>query len=635
MPGLLLGLSALSTATSVVHERRDVTSTNWVKASRVSPSEQHVVRIGLTQTSMEEAHELLMDVSDPSSPNYARFYSADEVAAKFAPSAETVREVQNWLAEGGIAANRVAQTENRGWLVFRASSQEIESLFNTTYHQYHNLATGQKTIACEQYHVSESIQKHIDYVHPGINLGASTATITGIKQKRSRRSLPRQAAPAEGTQGLNVTGCDRAITPDCIRALYKIPIARAPAHPNNSLGIFEQGDVYAQEDLDLFFKTYAKNIPPGTHPIPAMINGAKAPISQESAGPESNLDFELAYPIVYPQTTTLYQTDDVNWAANSSAGLFNTFLDAIDGSYCKYCSNGQCGNDPFLDPIYPDHSPDGYDGQLMCGVFKPTNVISVSYGKQENDLPVNYQRRQCQEYLKLGLQGVSILFASGDAGVAGPFGNSCLGNGTVFSPAFPNSCPYVTNVGATTVLPGHSVTDPEGTPNDYGLFSTYSSGGGFSNIYPIPDYQADAVATYFKDHNPPYPYYEGGDNLGKNGGLYNRLGRGYPDVAANGENIAVYRWGTAGLSAGTSASTPIFAAIINRIIDERLAVGKGPVGFINPVLYKNPSVLNDITNGINPGCGTDGFSTASGWDPVTGLGTPNYPKMLDLWLGLP
>ena len=58
--------------------------------------------------------------------------------------------------------------------------------------------------------------------------------------------------------------------------------------------------------------------------------------------------------------------------------------------------------------------------------------------------------------------------------------------------------------------------------------------------------------------------------------------------------------------------TPIFAAIINRIIDERLAVGKGPVGFINPVLYKNPSVLNDITNGTNPGCGTDGFATAPG-----------------------
>lgn len=54
----------------------------------------------------------------------------------------------------------------------------------------------------------------------------------------------------------------------------------------------------------------------------------------------------------------------------------------------------------------------------MCGVYQPTNVISVSYGGQEADLPISYQKRQCLEYMKLGLQGVSFLFASGDAGVS-------------------------------------------------------------------------------------------------------------------------------------------------------------------------------------------------------------------------
>lgn len=58
--------------------------------------------------------------------------------------------------------------------------------------------------------------------------------------------------------------------------------------------------------------------------------------------------------------------------------------------------------------------------------------------------------------------------------------------------------------------------------------------------------------------------------------------------------------------------TPIFAAIINLINEERLAIGKGPVGFVNPVLYENPQVLNDITNGSNPGCGTDGFFAVKG-----------------------
>jgi hypothetical protein len=54
----------------------------------------------------------------------------------------------------------------------------------------------------------------------------------------------------------------------------------------------------------------------------------------------------------------------------------------------------------------------------MCGVYKPTNVISLSYGGQEADIPVSYQKRQCLEYMKLGLQGVSFLYASGDSGVS-------------------------------------------------------------------------------------------------------------------------------------------------------------------------------------------------------------------------
>ncbi len=45
--------------------------------------------------------------------------------------------------------------------------------------------------------------------------------------------------------------------------------------------------------------------------------------------------------------------------------------------------------------------------------------------------------------------------------------------------------------------------------------------------------------------------------------------------------------------------------------------------------------FNDIISGSNPGCGTDGFKTTKGWDPVTGLGTPKFPVLKNLWLSLP
>lgn len=279
-------------------------------------------------------------------------------------------------------------------------------------------------------------------------------------------------------------------------------------------------------------------------------------------------------------------------------------------------------------------------------MFTPTNVISASYALQESThgssffapLPIAYQRRQCNEFMKLGLQGSTIIFSSGDGGI-GPRSERCLGtNDTIFSPGFPATCPYLTTVGSTTLPSGASAgIDAEIATTQFG------SGGGFSNIYDIPDYQASAVANYFEHYVPDYPFYQStnNDSFGLNGGIYNRNGRGYPDVSAVGQNILTVISGHAELEGGTSASAPIFAAIITRINDERIAVGKKPVGFVNPVLYANPDVLHDITQGSNPtevNCGVagrTGFVASPGWDPVSGLGTPDYPKMLELFLSLP
>jgi tripeptidyl-peptidase-1 len=52
-------------------------------------------------------------------------------------------------------------------------------------------------------------------------------------------------------------------------------------------------------------------------------------------------------------------------------------------------------------------------------------------------------------------------------------------------------------------------------------------------------------------------------------------------------------------------------------------------------LYAHPEAFNDITVGGNPGCGSDGFKAQPGWDPVTGLGSPKYDKLVEVFLSLP
>lgn len=383
--------------------------------------------------------------------------------------------------------------------------------------------------------------------------------------------------------------------------------------------------------MDLFFANFSvKQI--GDRPITDLIDGAVVQQQNKSFNfnGESDLDLEYGMTLVYPQQVTLYQVGDLVEGAS-----FNNFLDALDASYCA-------GDDPTEDSVYPDPYPGGYKGPETCGGFSATKVISTSYSYNEADLTAAYEIRQCNEYMKLGLLGTSVLYSSGDYGVAGNGGqcikpgspgngpNATYTNGTygIFNPSFPGTCPYITSVGATQVKNDTNIlralatnTQPESACE-----TVIFSGGGFSNVFPLPSYQKTAVKNWFRDFPPPY----GADRFNNS-----QQTRGLPDISANGANYVIAIDGTFGLVFGTSASSPTLGSIITLINQERLLVGKSTVGFINPTAYAHPQVFNDVTVGGNQGCGTPGFSAAPGWDPVTGLGTPNFPKMLALWLGLP
>lgn len=99
----------------------------------------------------------------------------------------------------------------------------------------------------------------------------------------------------------DVSRCDVAITPACLRALYDFtaPSTFIPVSPENRLGIFEEGDYYAQQDLNLFYANFTPYIPQGYGPKVDGIDGGQAPTTVlQDAGGESDLDLELAIPII-------------------------------------------------------------------------------------------------------------------------------------------------------------------------------------------------------------------------------------------------------------------------------------------------------------------------------------------------
>ena len=184
-----------------------------------------------------------------------------------------------------------------------------------------------------------------------------------------------------------------------------------------------------------------------------------------------------------------------------------------------------------------------------------------------------------------------------------------------------NYQPDITSIGATQVKYGSNITEPEEAAE-----TIIYSGGGFSNVFSLPSYQESAVKTYFAGHKPSY----GSDRYNTS-----EQSRGFPDISANGVRYVVAVDGAFEYIFGTSASTPVVGGILTLINAARMDIGKSSIGFINPTIYAYPWMFNDITSGGNKGCGTPGFTAVSGWDPVTGLGTPNFPKMLATFLALP
>ncbi|KAJ7908382.1 family S53 protease-like protein [Mycena leptocephala] len=337
---------------------------------------------------------------------------------------------------------------------------------------------------------------------------------------------------------------------------------------NNVLGVSAYNNEFANfNDLKQFLAQYRPDLPATTKFDVELLDGGSNTQITGFAGVEASLDIDYT-------------------------------VGVASGVPVKFIAVGPLNNDTvsgFLDQI----------NALISDPSRPT-VLTTSYGADEEDMTLPVAQGLCNAYAQLGALGTSILFASGDGGVAGnEF--EC----TTFVPTAPSTCPWVTSIGSSqTILENF-------TKNNFSEIGAPFSSGGFSNYFEAPAYQKGAVDAYISSLGDTYS------------GLFNTTGRGFPDVSAEGVNFVVVAGNRTGLVSGTSASSPVFASIIALLNDELIAAGKSPLGFLNPFLYSpaGRAALNDVTVGKNPGCGTSGFNATVGWDPVTGLGSPNYPKL--------
>merc|ERR1711937_154743 len=356
--------------------------------------------------------------------------------------------------------------------------------------------------------------------------------------------------------------CSGLVTPAVLSARYRHPNATGSEEPveGNSMAVAEfQGQTYKQTDLDTFSSSCA--VPQGVD------NNVGDALSTVRSGVEAALDVEYMKAVA----------PDVLLSV-----VYNSKYSLLD--WCTQITN-------------LDNSP---------------LIHSVSYGNDERQQSSDaYMFSANTAFMKAGAQGLSILFASGDQGVCGRegCGGGIFGGAKRFKPDFPAGSPYITAVGGTDFL-SYTVGEEQ-------VWS--AGGGGFSDTFAIPAYQADAVAAYKARSDADLP----------DASYWNNTGRGYPDVAALGGQKTSYcvRATLFEGVAGTSASCPVVAGIFARLNGLRLAAGKPALGFLNPFIYQNPQAFFDVTVGKNNANQKDGFTATEGWDPATGFGTPNYDEL--------
>ncbi|KAH9024936.1 subtilisin-like protein [Lactarius pseudohatsudake] len=547
---------------------------NWECIGPPPPAIAIDLHVALQPKEENVLREALYEVSTPGHPKYGKHLSKEEVAKLVEPHPDTLELVHSWLAYHGVQSSSISTSHGGSWLtVTDVPVPQANELLGASYQLYRLAGTNDTAILrTVGYALPKVLHAHVNTVAPTTFFtSARSLQLTPHGHSARGAGAPGKAASRGPVSVLSSR--DEDVTPEELRQLYNTYTYQPTAHTKNAIGILGYDNEFpSPTDLNIFMSMFRPDSDPDevTFTVELVNDGEYDPTWP---GFEANLDVQYAQAIAYPTPHIFY---------------------SIGGKLMW--------SEPNNEPIAGDYFLMWVDYLIDKETIPQT--MTASYGTNEKSVPEDYARSVCNLFMQLGVLGVSILFASGDNGVG--VGNCQDASGRVqFIPKFPATCPYITSVGGTTQ------SNPE--------VAAELSGGGFSNYFGRPAYQNVVVPAFLQSLGSQY------------NDMYNPGGRGVPDVSAQALKCVLVIHSAGARGSGTSCSTPTVAGIISLLNDFLISEGKSPLGFLNPWLYsteRGMSGLNDITSGSNPGCDTDGFTAIPGWDPVTGLGTPDFSRLL-------
>lgn len=356
-----------------------------------------------------------------------------------------------------------------------------EKLLNCEYHNYKH-SSGAIVARTTEWSLPRHLHDHIDAIQPTTSFFrplANAATYVDIPV-----DIPASYSPPTDDAISSVCNIS-SVSPECFAELYKTKGFKAVGGDNHvGFTNYLENEVPIRPDTKLFLEKYRPEAVE-TADTYTQVSIAGGPVqdgplnatqAEDQWSVEANLDVQaiagISWPIPIESWSTGGQppfTPDLNTPENT--------------------------NEPYLVWV----------NWLLAQDSFP-QVISSSYGDDEQSVPESYAKRVCKQFAQVGARGTTLFFSSGDRGVGFP--DTCYSNDgkntSTFLPAFPAGCPYVTAVGGVMNFePEVPVYRPAGIYNGVQK-SLYAGGSGFSNYFSRPAWQDAVVPDYVKGLNGSY-----------------------------------------------------------------------------------------------------------------------------------
>ena len=151
MPVSIAALAVPGALAASLRESLPGVPTGWSVSGTPSDSDAITLSIALKQQNIDQLESLLASVSEPSSPNYGKYYTADQVNALFGPQTASVDAVQNWASKSGLTSG-VGLSQA---ISIKTTVGNANAIFGADFEYYKDESTGMSSISC---FVSSSIR---------------------------------------------------------------------------------------------------------------------------------------------------------------------------------------------------------------------------------------------------------------------------------------------------------------------------------------------------------------------------------------------------------------------------------------------------------------------------------------------